>query len=273
MKRLLKYNLFALLLVATLSEISAQVELYKRIEQEFKVDAGKLLDIKSSFGKIHVNNWDKNEFKVVIDIRAESSTDARAQKLLDRIDINITENNNSVIFQTILDGSNSKGSEEFEVVYTVNMPTINPLKIKHSFGDVFLDNRQGLTQTDVSYGAGTINAEVQFSGFTIEKLNESIVMNSKYVSGFEINSLSSKFSLVDLNGDFGSFKIRLENNVKANFEGYFSFADLKNSGVDIDFNYSVKENNKSEYKGKINGGDPSKIIRVKSSYGDCRLFY
>lgn len=348
MKKILKYSLFALLLISFLPQIAAQVELNKRVEQEFKVNARKLLDLKSSFGKIHVNNWDKNEFKVVVDIRAKSSTEAKAQKLLDRININIVENSTAVMFQTIFDGGTSKGNEEFEVVYTVHMPSINPLKVKHSFGDVFLDNRVGLTQTDVSYGAlkaktlgenttlkisfgsadineivsgnlnsgyskiyidragsldveqqfsqleiisianitieskygdvklgdaGIINADVQFSGFSIESLSESIVMQSKYVSGFEINRLAPKFTLVDLNGEFGSYKIRLDNSIKANFEGYFSFSDLKNSGVEIDYNYRVKENNKSEYRGKINGGDPSKMIRIKSSYGDCRLFY
>jgi hypothetical protein len=52
-----------------------------------------------------------------------------------------------------MQGNNHNGKKGFEINYTVNMPKGNPLKLKNSFGDVYLANLDGKADLNVSYGS------------------------------------------------------------------------------------------------------------------------
>ncbi|MEP1033594.1 hypothetical protein [Ekhidna sp.] len=120
--------------------------------------------------------------------------------------------------------------------------------------------------------AGKIDADAHFSGFDIEELTGSIELDCSYLGNFRIEKLAKTFTLVDIDGKFGSYEIGLEEGLNADINAEFSFADLKySSDVNATFNYRVKESNKSTYKGKIGKGDPNKMIRIDSSYGNLRL--
>jgi hypothetical protein len=77
--------------------------------------------------------------------------------------------------------------------------------------------------------------------------------------------------LIDIKGKFSSFELNLAPDLSADIEAEFEFSDLKASGVNIDYSYRVKESNESEYRGKINGGNPDKRIIIDSSYGNCKI--
>ena len=120
--------------------------------------------------------------------------------------------------------------------------------------------------------ADRIDADAHFSGFDIEELTGSIELDCSYLGNFRIDKLAKTFTLVDIDGKFGSYEIGLEEGMNADINAEFSFADMKvSSDVDATFNYRVKESNKSTYKGKIGSGDANKMIRIDSSYGNLRL--
>lgn len=142
----------------------------------------------------------------------------------------------------------------------IELGVVQELDLKSKYGDVEIEK------------ANSIDADVQFSGFQIDELTGKLELDASYVSDFRLNRLAKSFTLVDIEGKFSSYDIALEPGLNANIQAEFSFADLKTySDVDIDFNYRVKESNKSTYKGKIGTGHDSKLIRVDSSYGNLRL--
>jgi hypothetical protein len=348
MKKHISYSVLAALLFIALNGFaSADIELSDKIDKTFKVNVETLLSVRNSFGKVEVTNWDKNEFHVVVDIIVEANNEAKAQKLMDAIDVTYNESGQSVYFKTSLSKMNNNGSASFEINYTIKMPATNPIEIKNSFGDVYLSEREGRADLDVSYGAlkaesllgdnvvalafgkgyfdrfangqiaikysdveitssqtlemntqfskvelekvdrlalkakygsvelghvGDIEADASFNGLTIETLSGSLRLDASYVSGFEIDEVKPSFQIIDIKGKFSSFEINLASDVAANFDAKFKFSDLKDTGVNIDYSYRVKDHNENEYRGTINGGDSNKRILIDSSYGNCKLY-
>jgi len=326
-----------------------QDEKRKYIEKSYQVSASTQLRIDNMFGKIEINDWEKNEFSVKIEIVGKGRSEERAQRILDAIDVDIDESSLEIAFKTDLEGNRHKNKNEegFEINYTIYMPAANPIDIENKFGDVTMGDREGELNLNVAYGsmkvgdvsddarvklsfgsgsignvgdgdftikyssfeiesaaiievdqgfsdieigdvenleleskygkveiekADQIEADIHFSGFEIEELTGRLEMECSYLGDFKIERLAKSFTLVDIDGKFSSYDIGLEPGLNANIDAEFSFANLKYaSDVDVDFNYRVKETNKSYYKGKIGTGDPNKMIKVDSGYGNLRL--
>lgn len=344
---LLKYKLVTLCLLFALSALAGQDQKKKYVEKNYKVSATTKLKIENKFGKVEINSWEKSEFDIKVEIIGKGRNEDRAQRILDAIEIDITEGSSEIVFETEIASSKNKNEEGFEINYTIYMPDSNPLDIKNSFGDVTMGDRENDLDINVSYGsmrvgnvagdaeiklsfgsgsvgtvddgevtikyskfeidgagvidleqgfsdieigdvddleleskygkveiekAGKIDADAHFSGFEIEELTGSIELDCSYLGNFQIEKLAKTFTLVDIDGKFGSYEIGLEEGMNADINAEFSFADMKySSDVDATFNYRVKESNKSTYKGKIGQGDPNKMIRIDSSYGNLRL--
>ncbi len=344
MNQILKYKLLLLLLI--IAHAGWAIDLSRTIKKNYSVSDQTSFSINNSFGKVHINNWEKSEIQVEVEIIGKSSSENRAQSILDRIEIDIRESSSEISFRTELNNLKTRGNDGFEVHYTVSMPASNPINVRNSFGDVYLDDRNGAAELDVSYGAikakdfneesslklafgkgylghfergrvnvkysdleirsskmmdmdqqfsnvelnevgeldldskygsvelgvvGEVDVDVDFSGFSIEELQRSIDMESGYVSDFEIELLRKDFEYVDIEGKYGSYEIRLEEGLSADLEASFKYSDLRVYGADIDYYYRVRDNNENEYKARIGGGDSSKRISIRSTYGNCKI--
>ncbi len=345
---LLKYKLLTLCLIFALAVIAGDQDQKKKyVEKNYKVSATTKLKIENKFGKVEINSWSKSEFDIKVEIIGKGRNEERAQRILDAIEIDITESSAEIVFETEIQDNKNKNEEGFEINYTVYMPDKNPLEVKNSFGDVTMGDRNNDLDINVSYGsmkvgdvtgdatiklsfgsggvgrikdgeatikysnfeiegagkldltqgfsdieigevddleieskygkveiekAGKVDADAHFSGLEIEELTGSIELDCSYLGDFRIDKLAKTFTLVDIDGKFGSYEIGLEEGLNADINAEFSFADLKySSDVNATFNYRVKESNKSTYRGKIGKGDPNKVIRIDSSYGNLRL--
>lgn len=152
----------------------------------------------------------------------------------------------------------------------------NEMDMEQQFSDVEINAVKDLDLEskygDVEIGkVDVIETDAQFSGFSINELTGSLYMEASYVSEFEIGKLYKTFKSVEIHGKFSSYEINLEEGLKADFEGEFSFSNMSSGSREIDLYYQVKDGNRREYKARIGGGDLSKKIVVKSSYGDLRL--
>ncbi|GAB4235227.1 MAG: hypothetical protein Tsb0034_09300 [Ekhidna sp.] len=178
-------------------------------------------------------------------------------------------------------GSGSVGSikkADFTVKYSkLDLEAATVLEMEQGFSDIEIGTVDEL-EIESKYGsleiekAHKVDADAHFSGFEIEELTGSIELDCSYLGDFTIERLAKTFTLVDIDGKFGSYEIGLEPGINADINAEFSFADLRvSSDVDATFHYRVKESNQSIYKGKIGKGDPNKMIRIDSGYGNLRL--
>ncbi len=224
---------------------------------------GNPLEIKNSFGDVYMGNRGGD-----LDINVAYGS-MRVGNVEGTTDLRLSFGNGSV---------NNVGNAEMNIKYSdFNLASADDLELEQGFSDVTIDNVNTL-ELESKYGdveiekANTIDADVHYSGFEIEELTGKLEMETSYVGDFRIRRLAKSFTLVDIEGKFGSYEIGLEPGLNANIEAEFSYSDLKAySDVDVDFHYRVKESNKSIYKGKIGSGDDTKLIRIDSSYGSLRL--
>ncbi len=189
LKRVSKY-VFPLILTLALLKVQA-AEVSKTIRENFQVTSSTELIVSNSFGRVHVENWDKNEIGVVIELIAESNNDQRAQELLDRIDIDIDEGSSSIYLRTQLGNINSKNRDRIEVNYRISMPAGNPLDIQNKFGDIFTDDREGELSIDLSYGAlktGNLNSRVDLE----------VAFGSADIGDIQRGDLNIKYSDVEI---------------------------------------------------------------------------
>jgi hypothetical protein len=320
----------------------------KTIEKSYTVSDATELNFSNSFGKIHLESWDNKQVSVKIEIIVNASSESKAQDLLDKITINIDDSNpkSELSFSTSIDGRNSGRNASFEINYRIGMPKNNPLKLKNSFGDVYVGPLGGSVNLDVQYGnlntgplsgdaevklafgsgyssiesfnkgelrlsysklsveemgdvevdsqfstleidhAGNLDltgkygdveigdiqnlvANVNFSGFEIDKVHKEIELDIDYGGNINIG-LSNTIRRVVIKSSFGPLELELPTGLNANFEANLSFCDLKYDESQINFSKAIKEQNSSEYVGKIGkGGEP--LITITSKYGSVRL--
>lgn len=241
MKKNIIFSVLAIIITLT-SAISADRE--KKITRTFKMSPDKQVEITNSFGKVHINTWEKSQLDLEISIIAKAKSEENAQQILDKIAIDISDDNEELELSTEIAKMNNKNGESFEVNYIINMPRVNPLEVKNSFGSFYLDDYDGPIELNLSYGAmkiGNLNgpAEIKVSfnkgENTIESMNngELKVNYSDLELGKAANiNLDNEFSKVKIDQvdviesevSYGSLTIGSIQKMEGDFE--FSSLDL-----------------------------------------------
>lgn len=123
---------------------------------------------------------------------------------------------------------------------------------------------------EVEFGkVNSLNADVNFSGFELEELHESIVLDIDYGGSIDIG-VKKSVKLVDIKSSFGPVSIELDEGVNGTIDARMSFCDLRYDEDQINFNKIIKEHTSSEYEGKIGNGTGTNI-KIVSKYGNVRI--
>lgn len=165
-------------------------EVTKAYSKSYNVDRDDKLVIDNKFGKITVNTWNKNEFKIEAQMRADAMETDEAQKLLDGVKIEDSKDGSTVSFATKIetnDGNNSWGMgtnngkpfvRKVFINYTIYMPSKNPLQITNRFGGIEMADFDGKVVVNSTYGnftakklTNTANEITTRGATTIESLN------------------------------------------------------------------------------------------------------
>jgi hypothetical protein len=346
-RRIVNYVLIIAFIVGG-SIAKADSEKRKSVNKSYKVSSSTIVQLTNSFGKMHVETWDKKEVKVDIEVIVRASNDDRAQNLLDKIRIDIDDDNPSgrLSFRTSISNNKSGRNTSFEINYDVSMPESNNAELKNSFGDLYLGDLSGDAEIDLQYGnlktgrltgdadvklsfgsgfseidamdqgelkvsysklsvedigdldvhssfstfetekAGTIDltakygeveigeidalkADVNFSGFELNQLNQSLVLDIDYGGSLEIG-VNKTVKLLDINSSFGPVNIELDPGINGTIEARTSFCSLRYDEDQIEFSKIIKDHTSSEYVGKIGNGSGA-TIKIVSKYGNVRI--
>ena len=175
-------------------QTASDAERSKSFSKSFNVDNNDKVNLNNQYGSITIKTWDKKEVRVDIDIKAYSSSDNDAQKLIDGISIDATKNGDVVTFRTNMGDRNGRYGRgvkngvttwrrEVKVNYVVYMPAVNPLTVSQEYGNVELGNFSGPTSLKVEYGnlvAGNLSnvnnyVNVQYGKCDIQDLNAAVI--------------------------------------------------------------------------------------------------
>jgi hypothetical protein len=138
------------------AQMGFEFEKKRQINRTFKISPTGKLDIENKFGRVHVNRWDKNEISVEITLIARANSESKAQEILSKLNVDISEMTDIIYCKTQLGSMNSNnqgGSKGFEVNYVVSMPNANPLRVKNSFGDTYIATSSARVELESNYGS------------------------------------------------------------------------------------------------------------------------
>ena len=194
------------LMTVTFEGMAAKEEFKKTISKTFDVDKDALLTLKNKFGKIHCENWEKNSVGVEVIITVDASSQEKANKYFDKIDVSVNGSRSNVSVITNFDDNLFKDNKgEISVDFMISMPEAVRMEIDHKFGDLILPVVEGNSVVELGYGTikakkfgGTENElEIKFSeGYIGYVKNAQLELKYGELEIDEASSLSaeSKFS-------------------------------------------------------------------------------
>lgn len=307
MKQLLiTYNflLLALLPLYSFAITKPALDKKKVIVKTFPLTSNQKVSITNQFGKVEVNNWERKEVKIEVTIITNAKDDELAQMILDEITIKETANAD-ISFETKINANRGvdkarRGknniSSSMQINYKVFMPASNPLYVKNSFGDTFINDRTGATQLFQSYGSlvtGTLSqlkdVKVEFGKLISEGIYASQIhssysdVNVKNLAG-DVKSdfqfcgklqlgLSKNIENLLIDASYSDLLLLLPEKLNASFLIKTSYGDLKNRSA-IKLTDETQEKKftpvfNRTYTGK--SGNGAAIIQIKNSYGDVNI--
>jgi hypothetical protein len=283
-RRAVKY-LLIVAIISTSSIVKADIEKRKSVNKSYKVSRATMVELSNSFGKMHVETWDKTEVKVDIEIIVRASNDDRAQNLLDKINIEIDDGNPSsrLSFRTSIGNNKSGRNTSFEINYDVSIPSFNALELKNSFGDVYLGDLSGEAEIDVQYGnlnagrlTGNNDVKLAFgSGFSeIDLLSKGDLKVSYSKLGVE------EIGTLDIHSSFSTFETEKANSVDLIAKyGEVEIGEINVLEADVNFSgFEVGKINKSllldiDYGGSLEIGVQKSVelLDINSSFGPVNI--
>ena len=279
-------------IVFGLSIMHAQ-ELQRSINKNFPLKAGGKLHIDNSYGTVKLNSWDKNEVAIEVTISVKGGTSERAEELLEDIDILFNTSTDEVRAITQLPEKNRSWWKSFRffgvskldysIDYLVQMPQAAELHIDNAYGNIYLDETDGITQLECAYGrleVGKLNhsennielayapsseidlingghIEADYSGLTIGRANTLI-----YAADYSKSSFGQIENL-NFEADYGSLSIDEVNTLKG--EADYLTIKVNNLAQELDINMDYGSL-------KVTHIEPSaRYISIRADYTGIKL--
>jgi len=283
-KLFIGFILFGLLVNFSLS---AQDAVEKVIEKKFSVKEGYTLDISSKFADVELSAWEKNEVNIVAEISVESKNKDKAQDLLDKLDVELSQSGNTVSVKTILPEKMNTGKDiKFTIHLAIQAPAYSNVNLDAKYSDVFIEEISGnalinmaysnykigsltrgnlapINEINMAYSDGDmvsadwVKMNMAYSKLNIEEVN-SIVLSSKYsgvtaekCKSFVVDSKYDKFQLEDV----------------GSFNGIFKYCTVKLGKVASKFEIDAAYSNFSVANMRAN----FELITIESRYGNVKI--
>ena len=247
------------------------VEKKKNISTSFSVEASEKISLDNQFGDIRIKIWDKSEVRVDIIITSNASSEERAANFINTVVIDSDKNNEGVFVKTHINAGASKytnnlnwkakeeDKNQLRVDYQVFMPKSNALKVKNSFGNIYLPNFSAPLWVDENYGtlfaeniSGNANIDVAFGKANIKTMkggNLKISYSTLEMDDAEDVSINNSFGKVNIkeltnangkisysSGTIGTLKELAK--LKIEFSGGLKFGAIDKSLKELDINSS-----------------------------------
>ena len=279
-----QFRITTILLLLTPFFVFGQVTKTKEVKKHYSVSANGHMAIDSKYGDVHIETWDKNEVDVVIKIKATKRSEAKAQQYLDKITIDIDDaSKNNLSFKTMINGSlDNKNDERIEIIYQIKAPATLNMKLKNSYGNMYLEDASGGMSISVAYGnvnigklSGELEFKLSYGNGEIDQINHGEViarysnLDIESAGNVEVSNSYSNIAIgkskdVELSNKYGNLTWSSLNRLS----GYSKYGNVKISKLYNALTFDVM------YGGGIKVGWISKdftAIEVESSYATVVL--
>jgi hypothetical protein len=230
----------------------------KKLTKSYPANSDDLLLINNSYGKIIVNTWDKNEVKVDVEIKVTASSEDKATKLLDAVNITNGKAANQISFKTIIEKQESgnswmsssywsggnNGQNKTDIFYTVYMPAKMAINFKTNYTTIELPNLGGNVTLNMNYGdlkgnnlTNKLNVRTNYTKVQFVSANEATLScNYGSVKIDNVNGLNGNLNYCSANIGTLSGTSTLSMNYSGGFKVNSLSKDFKS--LNINANYS-----------------------------------
>lgn len=235
MKKIKLLSIVIFLLAA--SSMQAKEKYTSTFKKEYEVNRDATVEIDNSFGDIQCYAWNENKVKIEVFVEVLASDEKSANRVFDRIDIEIDGDKSRVTQNT--DVNNVKGKNvKFSINVNVYLPESLNLDFSNRFGNTYLGTVQGKTKLNQAFGTLQAielmnednNIKVQHGGLQVELINEADIniqhseLNIEKVGFLKLDQQFTdvKIEEVDrlyLDSNFGSVEIEEAGVVESDLNG------------------------------------------------------
>ena len=267
MKSKSKLQFFSLLIILLIGfNFTNATTLKETFKKQLSCDGKPELEVKNSNGRIEVFSWDKNEVKIIAHIRVEGSESA-AKKMLDRIEIEIEQDDNNIYVETLVPkGMHGNGGFfswlfgdsrfSYSVDYEISVPLESDLNLHTTNGRISVEKVSGKIKMNSTNGK--INAR------DISGLVQCKTTNCRIHA--EINKITSDEEMTFKTTN-GSIKLYLPRDFGGDVD-----LETTNGHIDSDFPLTVRNRwSKKHFRGKVNEGDGT--LYCSTTNGSIYLYY
>lgn len=234
-----------------------------RIDYTISMPAGNSLKLENSFGDVYLA-----EFSGDLDLEVSYGS-FKTEKIKGLAEVELEFGNGEMV---------SMANGKLEVSYSkLSVEELGNVNVENEFSDLNI-GKAGKLELESKYGSVDIReiqhlvADVEFSGFSIDKLYKSLKANMEYPNDAEVKWVSKDVSQIDVSSNFGSIDLGLQKGMSGMVGLKSSFGDISVPAIGFDFNYINKEDFAKEFKGKIGQGGSSNIT-IDTSYGKIKLVW
>lgn len=174
---------------------TANANYSKTVYKSWGADKVSMLSIQNKFGNINFVNTRSDSVTVEVTLEILNTPQSRAEALANLIDFKMSLSGSDLRLSTNF-SNDFKTTQEFNIVYTINIPTNKALNVSNMYGNVTMSDLNAAGNFMISYG----NFQ---SRNLIAPANEKIAVSIKYGSaGLSMsNRLNAEVSYGKLNAD------------------------------------------------------------------------
>jgi hypothetical protein len=220
------------------------------------------LNLENRYGAIFLDNYNG-----VLELNLKYGS-LKANKLLGNGTKNITISYSKGEIESV-----EKGNLDFRYS-SGKVDEVGEITLENRYGS-FVINKARKVKTNTKYGsfaAQTIDeltGEVAYSGCEIGELRKKLVMEIRYASGFQIDKITDRFELIDIEGSYNSVKLGFDPKTALDFRVDLKYGDFKNGLNNVNLNKLREENTSKYYEGSANG--KGNLVDIRLSYGSVKF--
>ena len=272
----------------------AKRDFEKKFSKTYDVNANGSVRLDNRYGGINVQTWAKNQVQIDVRVVAKTESQEEANKVFDRVTINLTGGGNRATATTtigqgsssnsfwdrLFDGSLFDGgnSGDFRIYYEVKLPAAVELETVAKYCDVRLPDLSGTNKLEVGYGDATVGnltgdntVSISYGSIRAETLGQTTSLRLRYSEGHVRNaanlSYDGRYSDVEIGTvdklrlDVGYEEVEVDNVNDIYLRGNYSDLEVGTAETaDVDGNYSEFDFDRVNVS-----------IRAESGYGDVTV--
>ncbi len=259
MKFKANFGLIMLLLIFSVNLYA--YEITEKEERTFKFNSGGLLDLTGDDGMIKVTSWDKDEVWVKIVKRAQARSKKEAERLLEKIEVQIEHDNDRLVIRQLrmTDGNKFSlfdlfdpdlwtglGKRDIRVDFELKVPPEIKLRIENDEGDINITNFSG--DIDVILDEGDLSMDDCNLGMT------NIDIDEGDLKGFKLTSINDRVSIYTDEGniwmeecEFGNLRLDCDEGNIILKKVVSKSMELKTDEGDIEAEFEVSGNGRYRF--------------------------